>query len=163
MDSKDDLHTLLPERREVTLRNGDTIFIGELFYGQWPHATKLLLPAMDTVRDTGVIGLNSNGLTFSSDWALKLPQLLAGSGESLIAFTAFAIDKPRKWFDKLPGEDGIRLTRAVFEMNAENFANRILPLLGMAVRPVTAPLDGEKSSPGSSATATDGPTSSDTP
>ena len=149
----DDIDTLFPGR-EVTLRTGEKVALAPLFFGQYPKAIKLLRPLVEAVRGAGIAGFDGKTFTFAPDWPLRLPQVMDEAGETLIEFVAFGAGKPRVWFDTLGGDDGIALTRAVFEVNGDFFIRRIAPTIGFAVQPETMPADGVASSPDSSAPAT---------
>ena len=83
-------------------------------------------------------------------------------GEARVELVAFAVKKPRAWFDELGSDDGIALTKAAFEVNGDFFARRVAPMLGMSIQPEKA-ATGEPSSPASAPADTVGPTSSATP
>ncbi len=152
-----DLDTLIPDR-DLKIK-GETVTVAPFFFGQWPKAIRLLRPLTESVRKTGIAGFTEQGFVLASDWPLRLPQLIDEAGEALLEFVAFAVNKPRDWFDTMGGDDGIALAKAVFEVNGDFFVKRIAPTLGVAVLPATgAPL-----SPDSSQPATAGPTSSATP
>jgi hypothetical protein len=157
----DDLDTLAPEGREVALRSGQKVPVQPFYFGQWPRAIKLFRPVTEAVTKAQIAGFNGANMTLAPDWPLRLPQVMDEAGESLLLFIAFAISMPRQWFDTLDGDDGIALTKAVFEVNGDFFVRRIAPMLGMSIQP--SPQTGAASSPDSSPPATDGQTSSATP
>jgi hypothetical protein len=147
-----DLEKLLPER-EITIA-GEAITVRPFFFGQLPKAVKLLRPIAEALRETGIASLEGNGLALAPDWALRLPQLFEEAGEPLVAFVAFAVGKPREWFDTLEADEGVKLTKAVFESNASFFASRVAPLVGLVAAGATA--TGAPSSPDSYLPATPG-------
>lgn len=149
-----DLQTLFPGR-EVPLSTGETISLAPFFFGQWPRAIKLFRPVTEAVQAAGIAGFSSAGLTLAPDWPLRLPQVMDEAGEALLAFVAFATGKPREFFDTLGGDDGIALTRAVFEVQGDFFVQRIAPMLGLVIQPPAA-ADGAASSPASSPAVTAG-------
>lgn len=154
-----DLDVLAPVPREVKVRGGEVISLLPLFFGQWPRAIRLFRPITDAVQSAGIAGFSGAGLTLAPDWALRLPQVMDEAGEALILFVAFAASKPREWFDSLGGDDGIALTRAVFEVNGDFFVKRIAPMLGLAIQPTDPAQDGAALSPASSPADTAGPAS----
>ena len=156
----DDLAKLLPER-ELTLGSGEVLTLKPLFFGQLPKAVKLLRPVTDAVAQSGIARVNGKSFSLAEDWALRLPELMDAAGDGLLAFVAFAVNKPREFFDTLPADDGIALTKAVFEVNGDFFVKRIAPHLGLAVTPTVE--TGASSLPDSSVPATVGETSSPTP
>jgi hypothetical protein len=90
--------------------------------------------------------MSAAGFSLAADWPLRLPQVMDEAGESLLEFVAFAIGKPRAWFDDLEGDEGIALTKLVFETNGDFFVRRIAPMLGLAVQGEASPETGEQSS-----------------
>jgi len=148
----DDLKALFPGR-DLTLSTGEVLALQPLYFGQFPAAIRLMRPVTEAVQASGIAGFSGAGLVLAPDWAMRLPQLMDEAGEALIAFVAFATGKPRPWFDTLGADDGIALTKAVFETNADFFIKRIAPLLGLAIQP-PAGEGGAASSPDSSTTGT---------
>lgn len=157
---KGDLAALLPGR-DVTLSTGEVLTLMPFYFGQLPRAIKLLRPVTDAVRAAGIAGFDGKDFALAPDWPLRLPQLMDEGGEALVEFVAFAVKKPRAWFDELGSDDGIALTKAAFEVNGEFFAKKVAPMLGMSMA-APAPT-GAPSSPDSSPPATVGETSSPTP
>lgn len=163
--ASDDLETLAgAEPRVITTRRGEAIEIREFFFGQWPRAVRLIRPVTTAVEATGIAGFVAGTFRLAENWPLLLPQLLDEGGEAVIEFVAFAIGKPRAWFDTLGGDDGLALTRAVFEVNGDFFVQRIAPMLGLQVQAAAAgtaaaAADGAPSSPSSSPAGIDGTTS----
>jgi hypothetical protein len=153
----DDLQTLLPER-EVTVRRAgaitgqeqapETLTIAPFFFGQLPKAVKLIQPLAQALGAAQVLTIEGTTVRLSADWPLKLPQIVAEGGEALIDLIAFVTGKPRAWFDTLGIDDGIGLTRAVLEVNADFFAKRVAPML-----PVAISQDGAQSGSDSSSSA----------
>ena len=153
-EKKSELETLAPEPRQVPVRGSESVAVREFYFGQWPRAIRLFRPVTEAVTAAGIAGFNGQGLALAADWPMLLPRVMDEAGEALIEFVRYAINKdaepdqqkPRAWFDKLGGDDGIALTRAVFEVNGDFFVQRIAPSLGLAVQPA----GGEQLSPASS-------------
>lgn len=141
----DDLDKLLPEPCFV-MAGGENLTLRPFTFGQLPKAVKLLRPVIDAVGGAGIARLEGDKFILEADWPLKLPELMDKAGESLVGFVAFAVGKPREWFDSVAADEGIALTKAAFEVNGDFFVKRIAPMLGMAV-PKAAPPTGEPSSP----------------
>jgi hypothetical protein len=129
-----DLETLLPDH-EVTV-NGEPIVVTPLFFGQYPKAIKLVRPLASVIQKSGAFsaipitgpdGKASVNLQANSNWFESLPMLLEEGGEALIQFFAFAIGKPREWFDKVPGDEGFDLAHAILKANSDFFVRKILP------------------------------------
>jgi hypothetical protein len=128
---------------------GETVTVKPFKFGQLAKAVKLLRPITDAVRDTGIAGMNGSGFVLAADWPLRLPELMADGGEPLLEFVAFAVAKPREWLDTLDADEGVELTKTVFEVNSSFFVSRIAPKLGLAVQvsPETSAETGAPSSP----------------
>jgi hypothetical protein len=150
-----DLDKLFPGR-EVTV-GGQTIALRPFYFGELPKAVRLLRPVTEAVRGAGIASFDGQTFGLAADWPLLLPKLMDEGGEALLDFVAFASHQPREWFDTLAADEGIALTKAVFEVNGDFFVQKIAPLMGMAVAP-QAPATGEPSSPDSSLPATTGAT-----
>ncbi len=164
-DAPTDLEALLPGR-EVKCK-GEDITVVPLFFGQYPKAIQMVRPLMTAVAQSGVFKLQKNDsgkfeLQTTDDWVSALPLIMEHGGEALIKFFAFAIDKPREWFNTLPGDEGLTLAHAILACNRDFFFQKIVPLLatlGLAsLVPVAS--DGEPSAPNSSDSATLGTASS---
>lgn len=157
----DDLAVLFPGK-EVTAQ-GETLTVVPFFFGQFPKAIKLMQPVAQALRGSDIMDFSQDGgkvnFKISPDWVLKLPQIMAEGGEALIEMVAFATSKPRKWFDTLPGDEGVNLTKAVLEVNADFFVRKMLPIFG----PVASPAIGGSSSAALSEPAIAGTTSAATP
>lgn len=152
MTAPDELKTLFPGR-DIQVGN-ETLHIAPFFFRQTFQAIKLLKPIADILNASGILQFRQAGgqVTFAlaDDWPMRLPEIMADSGDVLFPFLAFALKKPIEWFDTLPTDDGIALVQAIFEENASFFRSRIMPLLQRAgvLNPKANP--GEPSSPVSS-------------
>lgn len=147
------METLFPAR-ELTA-GGELLSVQPFYFGQYPKAVKLLTPVVAALQSSGIVKFGQDGdvtkFSLATDWPMRLPAVIADGGEAVMELLAFATGKPRAWFDRLPGDDGVALTRAVLEVNADFFARRILPAIPTAAAAEEA---GAPSSPDSTATAT---------
>lgn len=143
-EAKSDIKTLFPGREETF--KGEKIKVEPFKFGQFPRAIRLLRPITDAVQDAGIASMSASGFSLAADWPLRLPQIMDEAGEALMEFVAFATGKPREWFDDMDADEGIALTKLVFEVNGDFFVQRIAPKLGLAV-PEASPATGEPSSP----------------
>ncbi|OYV99038.1 MAG: hypothetical protein B7Z62_02045 [Deltaproteobacteria bacterium 37-65-8] len=154
-----DLETLFPDR-EITV-GGTSLTVSPFPFGKMPKVMALAKPIVKALGDAGIMAINENGtIGVNSSWPLHIVDLFADAGEDLIALVAFLTGQPRDWFDTLGQDDGIALTKKVFEVNADFFVKKVLPMLGLSFAPAT---DGAPSSPDSSGPATADPISTDTP
>ena len=158
-----DLETLFPGR-EITVGK-EALTLQPFTFGQLPKAAKLLQPISVSLGSTGVfsVGKVDGEVQFglASDWPMRIVDLLAAGGDGLLDFIAFAANKPREWVDGLGADDGVALTKALLEVNADFFVQRVLPMFGLVQKAATS--DGASSSASSSEPATVEPTSTDTP
>ena len=142
------------EGTTIASASEETIHVAPFFFGEYPQAVKLMKPLADILNKSGIMRFKQQDkqVTFAlaDDWPMKLPEIMAEGGEVLMSFLAFAIKKPRKWFDTLMGDDGISIVQAVFEENAIFFKLRILPLLQRAGLMNPTETTGEPLSPVSS-------------
>lgn len=141
---KSDIETLFPDVEAKA--KGETLTLRPFTFGQFPKAIKLLRPITDAVQDAGIAGMSAAGFSLAPDWPLRLPQVMDEAGESVIEFVAFATGKPREWFDDLAADEGLALTKAVFEVNGDFFVRRIAPKLGLAIQPEASQEAGAPSS-----------------
>ena len=64
-------------------------------------------------------------LSASNDWLA----LLAEHGEAVIEAVAIASRRPNEWVTGLELDDAVRLSEAVFEVNADFFIRRVWPTM----------------------------------
>lgn len=163
-EAASDLAALLPGRDVMC--KGESIRVLPLFFGQYPKAVKLVRPLSVVLQESGAFtvkpvtgedGKASMQLGVAEDWLKTLPDVLEKGGEALIQFFAFSVNKPRDWFDTLPGDEGFALAKAILEENADFFVRRILPMLNEAgFLTGSAEQAGARSLPVSTATDTTG-------
>jgi hypothetical protein len=157
----DDLAALLPGRDVVC--NGETLRVVPLFFGQLPQAAKLARPLVMALAESGLFSVNGTEMSLAANWVTGLPMLFDQGGEAVMLFLAFAVGKPRKWFDTLPADEGLALATAVFEENRSFFVQKVLPMLKAAGLLVESKApDGAPSSVDLSLPVTDGQTSNGT-
>lgn len=102
---------------------GEKFAIQPLKFGQIPKAMKLLKPVVAAMSGSGRPAAEISQL---SAWV----DILAEGGEEILQFVSFASGKAREWIDGLDMDDGVKLLKTVYEVNADFFAQRLLPLLG---------------------------------
>jgi hypothetical protein len=138
-DTTQELEVLFPDQELVI--SGETVLVKPLKFGQLPKAIKLLKPVSDALQAAGIFALRgeAGNAQFALDpaWPLKIVDMLAVGGEDLLQFLAFAVGKPRAWLDTLDTDDGVKLVKAVFEINADFFVRRVFPMF-MPAQPETA-------------------------
>lgn len=159
-DEKTDLNTLFPGREVVLM--GETLTIMPFKFGQFPKVSKCLAPIAKAVREAQrEDSLVGDGTPLS--WTLLLPQVLAHGGDALLDLMGYVTTKQPSWIAQLDMDEGAKLVKAVFDVNADFFKARIAPLMPAASIPQLKPETGAPLSPDSSEPGTPGPTSSNTP
>lgn len=77
-------------------------------------------------------------LSASNDWLA----LLAEHGEAVIKAVAIASRRPNEWVTGLELDDAVRLSEAVFEVNADFFIRRVWPTMTEAAARIGARMPG---------------------
>ncbi len=77
-------------------------------------------------------------LSASNDWLA----LLAEHGEAVIEAVAIASRRPNEWVTGLELDDAVRLSEAVFEVNADFFIRRVWPTMTEAAARIGARMPG---------------------
>ncbi len=122
-----DLDVLYPTGKEVQA-GGETLTIKPIKFGQLPQASKLIAPISKQIA----AALKAKNSRTVADTAAMFVELLASGGEDLLVALGFFIGKPREWFDAVENDEGLALLNAVFEVNADFFIRRVLPLFARA-------------------------------
>lgn len=123
------LELLYPSGKEVMV-GGETLTVREFTFGQWPKATKMLHPVISALVSQGLFSVSDGELQLSADWVTGIVAVMSDGGESILDLCAYVTGKPRDFFDKVSLNEGVDLIRAIFEVNADFFKKRILPMLG---------------------------------
>jgi hypothetical protein len=118
-----DMEILFPER-DVKI-GGVTITVTPLTFGRLPKASRLIAPVLKALNESGVLSLQGMIIEIAGG----IVELIGAGGDDLIAFLAFVIDRPVEWFETLAVDDGIELVKAVYEVNADFFAQRLRPMI----------------------------------
>ena len=151
----DDLEILAPTPGEVTAQ-GEAISLSPFFFGQFPKVIGLLRQINQQISGLNLIRIVTEGkkvnVELADNWPALLPQVLEVAGEPWIALLGLAINKPRSWFDTLPADEGLALSRVLIQVNSDFFVQKVLPMIPVAKDVPEAPADGEASSPVSEAT-----------
>ena len=155
-----ELETLHPEG--VTVKaGGEEVHLKPFTFGQLVKVTKHLKPIVGALKASGIWATEKRGaetvFKLAEDWPLKAVDAIAEGGDHLMDFLEFATGKSRAWLDGLESDAGIALAKGVFEVNADFFGRKIIPLL----QPL--PPDGQTSSPSSSPADIPDPTLMATP
>ena len=139
-----DLDVLYPAGKAIQA-GGETIIIKPIKFGQLPQASRLIAPISKQVA----AAFKTEGDRTVADTAALFVELLAMGGDDLLAALGFFVGKPREWFDTLDNDEGMALLNAVFEVNADFFSRRVLPLFA-PVAAAAEPQTGATSSASSS-------------
>ena len=80
----------------------------------------------------------ASSLSASPDWLVLLDE----HGEAVIEAVAIASRRPKDWLAGLELDDAVRLTEAVFEVNADFFIQRVWPSLSEAAAQIGTRIAG---------------------
>jgi hypothetical protein len=155
-----DLAALFPDK-EVTV-NGETFSIHPFFFGQLSTVTKFVKPIAQALLLSGMLKIeppDATGLVkfrLDDNFVAGLFEAIEDVGDPLMKLIAYASGKDRAWLDTVPVDEGIRLTQKIWEINADFFVKRVMPMLGASLTKLKQ--TGEMSSQGSFDTGTAGPT-----
>lgn len=104
---------------------GERLALTPLKIGEVPAFARAVHPLVSTI---------SASLSASPDWLA----LLADHGEAVIEAVAIASRRPNEWVTGLELDDAVRLSEAVFEVNADFFIRRVLPSMTEAAARIGA-------------------------
>lgn len=125
-----DLDVLYPAGKEVKA-GGETLTIKPIKFGQLPQASRLIAPLSKQIA----AAFKSDEVRTLADTAALFVDLMATGGEDLLVALGFFVGKPREWFDTMDNDEGLALLNAVFEVNADFFKRRVLPLFAAPADP----------------------------
>lgn len=132
---------LFPTGKPITL-NKKEVIVAPYGFGKFPKVMAVLGRLAEDVQA---------GSNKSDEELVK--KLLQEGGEEVITLCMLAIDQDRKYFDTLPGDEGIELVQAILEVNRDFFTKRLQPKV-MAIVSKLSELVGAKSLLDSSKTVT---------
>lgn len=104
---------------------GERLTLTPLKIGEVPAFARAVQPLVSSI---------SASLSASPDWLA----LLADHGEAVIEAVAIASRRPNEWVTGLELDDAVRLSEAVFEVNADFFIRRVLPSMTEAAARIGA-------------------------
>lgn len=102
----------LPPVPTALVIDGESLELTPLKVGELPAFARAVQPLVDS-------------LSVSNDWMALLTQ----HGEAVIAAVAIASRRPEAWVAGLEIDEAVRLADAVFEVNADFFIRRLLPVI----------------------------------
>jgi len=120
---RDDTFAALPPVPVTLVIGGERLDLTPLKIGDVPAFARAVQPV-------------AASLSASPDWLA----LLAEHGEAVIDAVAIASRRPPEWVTNLALDEAVRLTEAVFEVNADFFIQRVLPSLTEAATRVSQTL-----------------------
>jgi hypothetical protein len=120
---RDDTFAALPPVPVTLVIGGERLDLTPLKVGDVPAFARAVQPV-------------AASLSASPDWLA----LLAEHGEAVIDAVAIASRRPPEWVTNLALDEAVRLTEAVFEVNADFFIQRVLPSLTEAATRVSQTL-----------------------
>jgi hypothetical protein len=119
-----ELETLFPTGVQVELQ-GKQFNIRPFNFGQFPKVIKAITKASATAQELKV----TDG-KITPEAALTI---LSESGEDLIVLLAEMLEVEKSFIEKLPMDEAVVLISAFFEVNADFFTKRVLPLIVKAM------------------------------
>lgn len=132
MAKPDSLEVFAPVPREVEI-GGRTLAILPLKMRQLPGFARAAAPFMELIVTSDYMGA------------------LTEHGPAVCDAVAVASGAEREWLDELYPDDMLRLTAAVFEVNLDFFAHRLLPIsqeMGAGMAALMVEWNGDTPSPG---------------
>lgn len=126
-DEKSDLEILTNAPTDITL-GGKRLSLTPLRFGELGPALKLVKPVLGLLRDGTV----------------DLFELMIVEGDRLLDLAALLSRQPVAWVRQLPADDAVRLVGALYEVNADFFARRVLPAVAAQLQAINRSLDGQK-------------------
>lgn len=121
--------------KELNLSTGEQLIIKPFTFGQLPKALSLASKISFILAEM----YNEGKFEDKKKISQNLMQVLSQGGEDLIQLIALGVDKPREWFDGLPGDDGINVMVAFLEVNIDFFTQRMMPQLLAQVEKLPKP------------------------
>lgn len=126
-----DLDTIEPDFFEVTLASHPTVVVRPITVGQLPRFLRVIKPIVDSLAQGGTSLEDLQGGEIEVD----MLALYVEHGERLNEAIAISTGLPLKVVETLGLDEGIQLAKAVWEVNADFFARRVLPLIAQAQPP----------------------------
>ena len=124
-----DQFTALPPVPLIIFVGGERLELTPLKLGEIPGFARAIRPL-------------ASSLSVSPDWLALLDE----HGEAVIEAVAIASRRPKDWLAGLELDDAVRLTEAVFEVNADFFIQRVWPSLSEAAAQIGTRMAGAKPS-----------------
>ena len=107
-----DPYVALPPVPTAIVIGGETLDITPIKVGELPALGRVLQPI-------------AAHLSASPDWLT----LMAEQGDAVIDAVSIAARRPREWVAGLELDEAVRLAQAVFEVNADFFIRRLMPVI----------------------------------
>lgn len=126
-----DLDTIEPDFLEVTLTSHPTVVVRPITVGQLPRFLKAIKPIIDSLAKEGT----SLSDLQEGELEVDMLALYVEHGERLNDAIAISTGLPPKVVEALGLDEGILLAKAVWEVNADFFARRVLPLIAQGQPP----------------------------
>lgn len=126
------LDVIAPEGQQVTLASGRTITAKPITLGQLPRFVKAIRPAFGALVALVPASSSPEAGGQGADPGLDPVELLtayADHGEAINEAVCIVTGEPREVIEALNLEDALAVLRAVWEVNSDFFAQRVLPLL----------------------------------
>lgn len=116
-----ELEQLFPTGKQISI-NDENLTIKPFKFGELPKVFKAIGPL------TSILGnlLQNRDVTFPA-----IASLIMDGGDSIIDLMVIGSRKPRDWVDELEMDQGVEVLTAIFEVNADFFTRKVLPLVNV--------------------------------
>ena len=113
-----ELQQLFPAGKQITISDAN-LTITPFKFGELPKVFKAIEPI------AGSLGALMSGRPDVS----VIAQLLGEGGDSIIDLIVIGSRQPRTWIEALEIDEGVEVLTAIFEVNADFFTRKVLPLI----------------------------------
>lgn len=134
MSNQSDIAVLFPAR-ELTVR-GENLTLKPFTFGELARVTRYVAPIARSLLASGIMtvippveGSTNATIKIDPDFVPKLFGMLEDASEPLMELIAFAVKQERSWLNEVPADEGITLATQLWEVNADFFVKRVMPLL----------------------------------
>lgn len=124
-----ELTALFPTGKQISIC-GENLTIKPFKFGELPKVFKAIEPI------TGTLG---SLLQSRSPDITVIANLISEGGESIMDLMCIAAKVPRSKLDEMEMDDGVELLVSIFEVNADFFIQKVLPLVNAKMTKTVGP------------------------
>jgi len=114
-----ELEQLFPTGKTISI-NDENLTIKPFKFGELPKVFKAIGPMTSTLGNL----LQNRDASFAA-----IAGLITDGGDSIIDLMVVGSRKPREWVEELEMDQGVEVLTAIFEVNADFFIRKVLPLV----------------------------------